>query len=57
MKVFLMRKEGSDAHERNKTAIRRVSPARLWDKETQINYFLEYAEEYQLSAHFCLIWR
>lgn len=26
--------------------------ARLWDKETQINYFLEYAEEYQLSAHF-----
>ncbi|MDD2344443.1 MAG: hypothetical protein PHV54_16420 [Tolumonas sp.] len=26
--------------------------ARLWDKETQINYFLEYAEEYKLSAHF-----
>lgn len=23
-----------------------------WDKETQIRYFLEYAEEYQLSAHF-----
>lgn len=26
--------------------------ARLWDKETQISYFLEYAEEYKLSAHF-----
>jgi hypothetical protein len=25
---------------------------RSWDKETQIRYFMEYAEEYQLSAHF-----
>ncbi len=25
---------------------------RAWDKETQIRFFLEYAEEYQLSAHF-----
>ncbi len=25
---------------------------RSWDKETQIRFFLEYAEEYQLSAHF-----
>lgn len=23
-----------------------------WDEETQIKYFLEYAEEYQLTAHF-----
>lgn len=30
--------------------------ARSWDKETQIRFFLEYAEEYQLSAHFCHIW-
>ncbi len=24
----------------------------LWDEETQIKYFLEYAEEYQLTAYF-----
>lgn len=29
--------------------------ARSWDKETQIRFFLEYAEEYQLSAHFFVI--
>lgn len=25
---------------------------RAWDKDTQIRFFLEYAEEYQLSTHF-----
>lgn len=25
---------------------------RSWDKDTQIRFFMEYAEEYQLSAHF-----